>query len=53
MEKLLVLEALIILKEIKSIKTTKIYTFLNNYDKIKIKGQKILFNYLKHFVTKI
>ena len=53
MTKLPILEALIDLNEIKYIKKTKIYTFLNKYDKNKMKGLKILFNHFERFYTRI
>lgn len=53
MSKLPLLEALVNLNEIKSIKTNKIYNFLNKYDKNKIKTWEILINIFRCFDERI
>lgn len=45
MPKLAILDDLIDLNGIKSVKSNKIHNFLNKYDKIKIRTWKLLFNY--------
>lgn len=49
MPRLPLLEALINLNMIKSIKTTKFHNFLNKYDKNKIKTWEILINLFRSF----